>query len=115
MTEAQSFIDDARQTLTELDSAQHEKFNLAIEQRMGELIKRRRLAAGMSRRQLAEYVGCKESYIFTLENGTDRFRAHQLSRILYALKITPASFFAEVFKHMTYLLGNPNSIYEVKK
>ena len=115
MNQSLSSTDILREELKSLDSVQHGNLNLAIDMTLGQIIKNRRVFLKMSQKELAEYVGCAESYIVTLENGTLRFRAHQLVRVMYALKIMPQEFHRQVFEQMQTHLNNPSSLYEVKK
>jgi transcriptional regulator with XRE-family HTH domain len=65
----------------------------AIDKRLGEQVRARRLAVGMSQERLAELLGITFQQIQKYEAGTNRIAASRLYEIAAALEMPVARFF----------------------
>lgn len=63
---------------------------MSIEEQLGQNIKNKRIACGMSQFELAEKMGTEQTYISKLEAGKKKLRVDTVARIALALDTTAA-------------------------
>ena len=66
---------------------------MTIEEQVGQNIKEKRIACGMSQFELAEKMGTEQTYISKLEAGKKKLRVDTVVRIALALDTTAANLY----------------------